>query len=445
MEGSRVGPYVLTSRLGAGGMGVVYEAWDERLERRVALKQVQPAPDGAPADPRRRGLLRREARSAARLSHPAIVQIYDLVETDEADWIVLELVEGPTLAELLREGPLDLARLLPLAREIAEGLAEAHGRGILHRDLKTDNVVITRSGHAKILDFGLAKRYWPAMAGRDGAGDGLSQAGEVRGTPRAMSPEQANGTALDPRSDLFALGTLLYEAVTGVSPFQGATTVETLHRVCSHQPPPAAALNPAVPLDLSELIGQLLEKDRERRPAAASEVAAALAALQGSRSGSRPSRAGLAREPTLAPTVPALPAGAEPGESAPRPGARRRRVAGGLALLLLLLIVAAAAGLAWVLQRREPLYVAVAEPAVQGGAGAPETALAAAGLRSALVRELAGFTRIAVLTPEPGAPAAPKALARQLAADEVLAARLDCAGRSCRISLSRLQAADGRV
>jgi tetratricopeptide (TPR) repeat protein/TolB-like protein len=440
VEGSRVGPYLVAGRLGAGGMGVVYEAWDERLERRVALKQVQPDPAGGPPDPRRRDRLRREARAAAALSHPAIVQIFDLVETDDALWIVLELVEGPTLAELLRQGPLDLARLLALGREIAEGLAEAHGRGLLHRDLKAENVVVTRAGHAKILDFGLAKRFWPAMAPRSQGtetGDDLSRDGEIAGTPRAMSPEQANGEPLDPRSDLFSLGTLLYEAVTGLSPFQAATTVETLHRVCSHQPPPPAELNPAAPLPLSALIGRLLEKDRERRPATASEVAAALAALHESRSGSRSSKADLG-EPTLAPAA----------LLARRPGARRRQAAGALVLLLL---VAAAAVLAWVVQHREPLYVAVAEPHVQTGAGSLETALAAAGLRSALLRELAGFRRIAVLTPEPGPPAAPaapvppRALARQLAADEVLTPRLDCAGRNCRITLSRLAAADGRV
>jgi serine/threonine-protein kinase len=408
-------------------MGEVYEAWDERLERRVAVKRVQPDPTGAAPDPRRRERLRREARAAACLSHPAIVQIFDFVETDEADWIVLELVEGPTLAELLRQGPLDLGRLLPLAREIAEGLAEAHGRGILHRDLKTENVVVTRSGHAKILDFGLAKRFWPAAG--DGLARDLSRDGEILGTPRALSPEQANSEKLDPRSDLFSLGTLLYEAVTGVSPFKAATPVETLHRVCTHQPPPAAELNPAVPLPLSALIGELLEKDRERRPADASQVAARLAALQESRSGSG---ARTALEPTLT--------------QAPVKHPRRRAWVpwtAGLALLLL----AAAAILAWFLRHREPLYVALAEPQVQmqADSGDPETALAAAGVRAALLHDLAGFDRIAVLAPEPGGTADPRALARQLAADEVLVPRLDCAGRSCQISLSRFQGADGRL
>jgi len=446
MDGSRgllIGPYLLTRPLGAGGMGEVYEAWDERLERHVAIKRVQPDPTGAAPDPRRRERLRREARAAACLSHPAVVQIFDVVETDEADWIVLELVDGPTLAELLHQGPLDLGRLLPLAREIAEGLAEAHSRGILHRDLKAENVVVTRSGHAKILDFGLAKRFWPAADG--GPSHDLSRDGEILGTPRAMSPEQANGEMLDPRSDLFSLGTLLYEAVTGVSPFKAVTPVETLHRVCTHQPPATAELNPTVPLLLSKLIDELLAKDRERRPAGASHVAARLAALYESRgSGSRPAAGDLALEPTIG-AVGAV-------EEVPAPPRRRawpRWAAGGIALLLL-----AAAGLAaWVLRHREPLdplYIAVAEPQVQvhplgGDSGDPETALAAAGLRSALLRDLAGLDRIAVLTPEPGGAADPRALARQLAADEVLVSRLDCAGRSCRISLSRLQAADGRL
>ena len=439
MDGSRVGPYLITRPLGAGGMGEVYEAWDERLERHVAIKRVQPDPTGATPDPRRRERLRREARAAACLSHPAVVQIFDVVETEEADWIVLELVEGPTLAELLLQGPLDLGRLFPLAREIAEGLAEAHSRGILHRDLKTENVVVTRSGHAKILDFGLAKRFWPAASrAGDGLSRGLSLDGEILGTPRAMSPEQANGEMLDPRSDLFSLGTLLYEAVTGVSPFKAATTVATLHRVCTHQPPAPAELNPTVPLLLSALIGELLEKDRERRPADAGQVAARLAALQESRgsSGGRLASGGLALEPTMA-EIPA---------ASPRTRAWVPWAVVGLALLLL-----AAAGLtAWVLRHREPLYVAMAEPQVQihpigGDSGDPETALAAAGLRAALLRDLADLDRIAVLTPEPGGAAAPQTLARQLAADEALVSRLDCAGRSCRISLSRVQAADGRL
>ena len=431
MEGSRVGPYLLTGPLGSGGMGVVYEAWDERLERRVAIKRVTPDPSGAPPDPRRRERLRREARAAARLSHPAIVQIYDVVETDEADWIVLELVEGPNLAELLRQGPLDLVRLLPLAREIAEGLAEAHGRGILHRDLKTENVVVTRSGHAKILDFGLAKRFWPAAS--EGA-DGLSRDGEILGTPRAMSPEQANGEVLDPRSDLFSLGTLLYEAVTGVSPFRAVTPVGTMHRVCTHQPPPAVELNPSVPLVLSELIGELLEKGRERRPADTQQVVTRLAALQESRggSGTRLSGGDHALEPTVVGAAEVGPA-APPLESVGPPG--------GSLVLLLASARRGGHGLApprASLRRRGRAQVhAGARRSRNGSRGGEPPA--------ALLRDLAGLTRIAVLTPEASSAWPPRALARLLAADEVLVPRLDCAGKVCRVSLSRLQAADGRV
>ena len=219
--------------------------------------------------------------------------------------------------------------------------------------------------------------------------------------------------------------------MTGVSPFTAATPVETLHRVCSHHPPPAAELNPAAPLGLSELVADLLEKDRERRPADATQVAVRLAALQ-SRSGSGArSRAELSQEPTMVDG---------PVVTGPRRRTWLRWVAGGLVLLLL-----GAAVLVWVLRHREPLYVAVAEPQVSAGSGDPETALAAAGLRAALLRDLAGFTRIAVLTPESNDAPAPRILARQLAADEVLVPRLDCAGRVCRVSLSRFQAADGRV
>ena len=173
-----------SARRGRHGRGV--RSVGRTAGAHVAIKRVSPIPPArarsapprapAPGGPGRR-----------RLSHPAVVQIYDVVETDEADWIVLERVDGPTLAELRRQGPLPLARLLPLAREIAEGLAEAHDRGILHRDLKSENIVVTRSGHAKILDFGLAKRFWPAGSG---AGGDLSRDGEIAGTPRAMSPNR---------------------------------------------------------------------------------------------------------------------------------------------------------------------------------------------------------------------------------------------------------------
>ncbi len=239
---TRIGPYRLEERLGAGGMGVVYRAYDERLDRRVAVKIIPP---GKSRDPQRRERLRREAQASARLSHPSIVQIHDFVQTDEIDGIVMELVDGIPLSRLLWQGPLDLYRALQVARDITDALAEAHSKGIIHRDLKSENVIITPSGRAKILDFGIAKRV-------DREDPALTTEGAVIGTYRAMAPEQAQGHEMDHRADLFALGTLFYEMFTGQSPFLGSTAADTLWRICCHQQAPARTANPRVPEELSE-------------------------------------------------------------------------------------------------------------------------------------------------------------------------------------------------
>jgi serine/threonine protein kinase len=152
MEPERIGPYRLERKLGEGGMGMVYAAWDERLERRVALKQIRPEIAGESVRER----FRREARAVAQLDHPAIVRIYDLLETPDGDWIVLQYVEGPTLAQRLRQGPLPPAEVAAVARDVLGALDAAHARGLLHRDLKSENVVLAPSGHALVLDFGLA-------------------------------------------------------------------------------------------------------------------------------------------------------------------------------------------------------------------------------------------------------------------------------------------------
>lgn len=255
-------------------MGAVYRAWDERLRRPVAIKHI--LPDNAD-DPRQRERLRREAQAAAGLSHPSIVQIFDIFEEDDCDWIVMELVEGQTLASLIESGRLGLGEALVLSREIAEGLAEAHGKGIVHRDLKTENVMVTRSFHAKILDFGLAKMMIQTQGPAD---SNLSGVTSVLGTSRAMSPEQAMGQEVDHRSDLFSLGTLIFEAVTGRPPFLGTSTFNTLAKVCSSRHPPAHQVNSRVPIELSNLLDRLLEKSPEHRPQSAREVVVELRFLE---------------------------------------------------------------------------------------------------------------------------------------------------------------------
>jgi TOMM system kinase/cyclase fusion protein len=268
---TRIGPYRLEEQIGAGGMGVVYRAYDERLDRWVAVKFIQP---GKHEDAVGRERLRREARASARLSHPAIVQIFDMVQTEEGDGIVMELVEGRTLSQILREGPLDLKQGLALAREVASALVEAHRHGVIHRDLKSENVIVTASGRAKILDFGLAKRMEPAET--TPAEAALTVDGMVLGTCRSMAPEQIEGRLIDPRTDLFSFGTLLYETFTGVSPFFDKSVIETLKRVCLLRQPPARETNPRLPEELSGLIDHLLQKDPALRPQNAQAVLSAL-------------------------------------------------------------------------------------------------------------------------------------------------------------------------
>ncbi len=253
--------------LGKGGMGEVYRAFDEKLERWVAIKVIRP---GDLEDQTARSRFLREAKTAAQLTHPAIVRIYHVLESDEQDYIVMELIEGHSLREEVRGAPLDLERVVHLAREIAEGLAAAHAKGIVHRDLKLENVNVTPAGRAKILDFGLAKRL-------DHGTTDLSGAGAILGTLHCMSPEQAQGREVDHRTDLFSFGVLLYQLLTGRAPFQTRSARETLAKICLHRQAPAHELNPRIPRALSALIDNLLEKDRNHRPQSASEVATALA------------------------------------------------------------------------------------------------------------------------------------------------------------------------
>ncbi|HEY0553613.1 MAG TPA: protein kinase [Thermoanaerobaculia bacterium] len=290
-----IGPYRLVERLAAGGMGEVWRAWDGRLKRPVAVKHILPHILDQPGARER---FRREAEAGARLSHPAVVQIYDLVESPEGDWLVMELVVGKTLRQLLSESP--LPGLLPIrsavqwGREIAGGLAAAHAEGILHRDLKASNVMITAAGHAKVLDFGIARALSPEGVEQEAT---LSHPGVVMGTSYAMSPEQVLGLPLGPRSDLFSLGSLLYEMLTGEAPFRASTAADTLARVCNYRPLAARRLRPEIPAELSALVERLLEKEPNARPRDAGEVAARLEEAAARLPVSRPPGADLAPAP----------------------------------------------------------------------------------------------------------------------------------------------------
>ena len=274
--GTRIGAYRVESRLGRGGMGEVFMAWDERLQRHVAIKRIRRDKELDEERPR----FRREAQAVAQLRHPAIVQVHDIVAGNGGDHIVMEYVEGESLDRLIARGEPNLGLALRLAREIAEGLAEAHGKGLVHRDLKSANVLIAHDDtgyRARILDFGLVR--W-LDGGAPNGDEHLTASGAVLGTAYTMSPEQAGGGEADARSDLFALGVLLYELLAGRPPFSGKNVLDTLRRIRRQRPVPLVELRPELPAALDRLIARLLEKDPSRRPSSAARVARELRELE---------------------------------------------------------------------------------------------------------------------------------------------------------------------
>jgi len=286
--GSKLGPYDIQSAIGAGGMGEVYRARDARLNRDVAIK-VLPATYSSDADRLHR--FAQEARAAAALSHPNILAIYDIGEGDGAPYIVSELLEGETLRERLRSGALSMRKAIDYAQQIARGLAAAHEKGIVHRDLKPENIFLTNDGHAKILDFGLAKLTRPEL-GDDATGNAPTQqvgtdAGTVMGTVGYMSPEQVRGKPADSRSDIFALGAILYEMLSGKRAFHGDSAAETMSAILKEDPPELTETNRNVSPALERIVRHCLEKNPAERFQSARDVAFNLEALSGISTSSR--------------------------------------------------------------------------------------------------------------------------------------------------------------
>jgi len=278
--GARLGPYQIVAPLGAGGMGEVYRASDPRLGREVALKTL---PSGLGSDPERRARFEQEARAASALNHPNIITVLDIGEEQGVAWIAMELVEGRTLRELLSGGPLPTRKMLEIAVQVADGLAKAHGAGILHRDLKPDNVMVSKDGYVKILDFGLAKLAEPSIeqpSEEPTLMKPLTHAGVVLGTVGYMSPEQASGRPVDFRSDQFSLGTILFEMATGARPFQRPTAAETLAAIIREEPEPISRLNPRAPAPLRWIAERCLAKDPDDRFASTRDLARDLASLR---------------------------------------------------------------------------------------------------------------------------------------------------------------------
>lgn len=266
-----IGPYRTIRQLGSGGMGEVFLAHDESLGRNIALKLL---PAHLAADPEHLARLRNEARSASSLNHPNIVTIYEIGRDDsKRAFMAMEYVDGHTLRELLRGGAIPVRKALQIATQLADGLAAAHKRGLVHRDLKPDNIMVTTDGVVKILDFGLAK--CAEVAGEDGSDPGL-----LVGTYGYMSPEQARAGAIDYRSDQFAFGAILYEMLSGARAFDGASGVETLFMVVRDEPPALSAVAPHVPAPLRWIVERCLSKDPDERYVATRDLARDLQCLR---------------------------------------------------------------------------------------------------------------------------------------------------------------------
>ncbi len=445
-DGEHIGRYLVVRLLARGGMGEVLLAWDPDLNRSVAIKRIRHDSD----TPILRQRLLQEAYAVGSLNHPAIVTVHDLPKHEGDDCIVMEYVPGQTLAEALKRGPLEPALAVRLAKMVASGLAAAHEAGFIHRDLKTENVMVTPTEEAKILDFGVAKPM--GLAADDPS---LTLPGNVVGTCRAMSPEQARGAEVDARSDLFSLGVLLYETLTGISPFQGSNALETLSKVISGRPPCLDTLRPGLPPRLVALLVRLLAKEPAGRPQSAGEVVRELEAIAAS--------LGPAGDPEE--TVSVLPTGAverwrgdptpaisppvavPPPESAPRPG--RRRVLVMAITSSLVLLVVGGMGL-WYLQQvrvDDPKPAApvhgkllwVVVPNLQAAGHDAQFKRAAATLLKASLKTLGSLQGIVAIGPVVGSPRV------RTAAEDILTLTLQQSGSRGTVTLSRLRGRDSKV
>ena len=410
-----VGPYRVTRLLGSGGMGKVYLARDDRLGREVAIKCFEKQRSETLAK-----RFRREARLIAGLNHTNIVGVYDILKQDASDFLVMEYVKGSNLKEFLENHAPDRHEKLQIMLHILAGLREAHANGVVHRDLKSENILVAENGAVKIADFGIARslRKIPDS-------ESLTEPQTMLGTYRCMSPEQARGEPAGTASDLFSFGVLFYEVFVGKSPFSGNNELATLQRIINHQQSPLCDLDPSIPLPLSQLVDHLLQKDAALRPRNAAEVIAAIEAEAPTTAASFDDSATATAIATVRVT-----------------DKKARRLwplvsMGGLLLVILALLLFRSPS------PPPPIHVVVVKPQIIGKVSSAD--LLVQNTRLALVRTLLRLDGVTTLSAaEVDRSAGPWVeLARALAADEVVVADLDCSASVWIMTLNRIRGSDG--
>ncbi len=426
MIGQTISHYRVLSRLGAGAMGTVYVGEDLRLGRRVALKM---ASEGAIDDPHALLRLEREARSACMLNHPNICTIHEIEECDGRPMIVMELLEGQTLKERLASGPIDIRTAVALAIEMADALDAAHRSGVIHRDLKPANIFITAAGNAKILDFGLAKLLVPRPEPEANAADvSLTAVGVIPGTAAYMSPEQVRGDELDARSDLFSFGVVLYEMVTGKQPFRRNHIPLTFEAILHHQPPPASALNAAVPHELGLILQHALSKQRDGRYQSAADMRSDLQRVRCDSGSARVTASLIA------------------GSVAAKPGWRRKPVVLS-ALAVVALLLACGAGLLFFRSRGKPIDSVAVLPFANTSAGT-NTEYLSDGVTEGIINDLAQVHGLRIMARSTmfrykGMNADPQKVGQDLHVSAVLSGRLQQRGNDVVVEAELVDVAKG--